>query len=246
MTAAASDVRQRLIVALDLADPARAKTLATLLASEVGMFKVGKQLFTSAGPDMVRTIHDLGGEVFLDLKYHDISNTVAAAAVEATRLGVKLFNVHASGGPEMMRQTAAAVEDVCAKEGLRRPSVLGVTVLTSLDDSDLDALGIGGGVAAQVVRLARMTQEAGLAGVVCSAQEVTDIRRACGDSFMLVTPGIRPAGQQAGDQKRVMTPGDAVRAGIDYIVVGRPITGADNPVEAARSVVAEMAEAVLS
>ena len=240
MMAAASSVKQRLIVALDLADPARARTLATLLAPEVGMLKVGKQLFVNAGPDIVRMIHDLGGEVFLDLKFHDIPNTVAAATVEATRLGVKLFNVHASGGPEMMRQTAAAVEDVCAEEGLRRPSVLGVTVLTSLDDSDLDALGIGGGVAAQVVRLARMTQEAGLAGVVCSAQEVTEIRAACGDSFMLVTPGIRPAGQQAGDQKRVMTPGDAVAAGIDYIVVGRPITGADDPVEAARSVVAEM------
>ena len=246
MTAPASEVRQRLIVALDLDNPEKARTLAALLAPEVGMLKVGKQLFTRAGPDMVRTIHDLGCEVFLDLKFHDISNTVAAAAVEATRLGVKLFNVHASGGPKMMRQTAAAVEDVCARESLRRPSVLGVTVLTSLDDADLDALGIAGGVAAHVVRLARVTQEAGLAGVVCSAQEVLDIRRICGDSFMLVTPGIRPAGRQAGDQKRVMTPSDAVAAGIDYIVVGRPITGADDPVEAARSVVAEMAGAVLS
>ncbi len=246
MTAAASSVKQRLIVALDLADPARARTLATVLAPEVGMLKVGKQLFTSAGPDIVRTIHDLGGEVFLDLKFHDIPNTVAAAGVEAARLGVKLFNIHASGGGDMMRQTAAAVEEVCEKEGLRRPSVLGVTVLTSLDDSDLEAQGIQGGVRAQVLRLAGMAQEAGLAGVVCSAQEATDIRRACGGSFMLVTPGIRPAGQQTGDQKRVMTPGDAVRAGIDYIVVGRPITGADDPVEAARSVVAEMAEAVLS
>ena len=237
---AASGMRQRLIVALDLADPAGARTLATLLAPEVGMFKVGKQLFVNAGPDIVRMIHHLGGEVFLDLKFHDISNTVAAAAVEATRLGVKLFNVHASGGPEMMRQTAAAVEEVCGKEGLRRPSVLGVTVLTSLDGADLEALGIPGGVPAQVVRLAGMAQEAGLAGVVCSAQEVPEIRRVCGDSFMLVTPGIRPAGQQAGDQKRVMTPGDAVRAGIDFIVVGRPIVGADDPVAAARSVVAEM------
>ena len=238
-----TSIKQRLIVALDLADPAKARTLATLLAPEVGMFKVGKQLFVNAGPDIVRTIHDLGGEVFLDLKFHDIPNTVAAAAVEAARLGVKLFNVHVSGGPEMMRQTAAAVEEVCENDCLRRPSVLGVTVLTSLDDSDLEALGIQGGVPAHVVRLARMAQEAGLAGVVCSAQEVPEIRSACGDSFMLVTPGIRPAGQQAGDQKRVMTPGDAVRAGIDYIVVGRPITGADDPVEAARAVVAEMSAA---
>ncbi len=240
MTAAAA-IRQRLIVALDLADPARARTLATLLAPEVGMFKVGKQLFVNAGPDVVRMIHDLGGEVFLDLKFHDIPDTVAAAAVEVTRLGVRLFNVHASGGLEMMRQTAAAVEEVCGKEDLRRPSVLGVTVLTSLDGADLEALGIPGGVPAQVARLAETAQEAGLAGVVCSAREVPDVRRACGESFMLVTPGIRPAGQQAGDQKRVMTPGDAVRAGIDFIVVGRPITRADDPVAAARSVVADMA-----
>ena len=178
MTAAeASAIKQRLIVALDLADPAKASTLATLLAPEVGMFKVGKQLFVNAGPNIVRTIHDLGGEVFLDLKFHDIPNTVAAAAVEAARLGVKLFNVHVSGGPEMMRQTAAAVEEVCEKESLRRPSVLGVTVLTSLDGSDLEALGIQGPVPAHVVRLARMAQEAGLAGVVCSAQEVPEIRR---------------------------------------------------------------------
>ncbi len=243
MTAGGAGVKERLIVALDLADAGKARSLATLLAPEVGMFKVGKQLYVSAGPDIVQMIHDLGGEVFLDLKFHDISNTVAAAAVEAARLGVRLFNVHASGGREMMRQTAAAVERVCGEEGLRRPSVLGVTVLTSLDDSDLDALGIQGGVRAQVLRLAGMVREAGLAGVVCSAQEAADIRRACGDGFLLVTPGIRPAGEQAGDQKRVMTPGDAVRAGIDYIVVGRPITGADDPVDAARTVVAEMAEA---
>ena len=241
----ATDIKQRLIVALDLADPAKARTLATLLAPEVGMFKVGKQLFVNAGPNIVRTIHDLGGEVFLDLKFHDIPNTAAAAAVEATRLGVRLFNLHISGGREMMRQTAAAVEEVCGKEGLRRPAVLGVTVLTSLDGSDLEALGIQGGVPAQVVWLAGMAREAGLAGVVCSAREVPEIRRACGDSFMLVTPGIRPAGQQAGDQKRVMTPGDAVRAGIDFIVVGRPITAADDPVAAARSVVAEMAGGLL-
>ena len=241
MTDAENTARQRLIVALDLADAGRAEALATGLAPEVGMFKVGKQLFVNAGPDVVRMIHGLGGEVFLDLKFHDIPNTVAAAAVEAARLGVKLFNVHASGGREMMRQTAAAVAETCEKEGLRRPSVLGVTVLTSLDGVDLEAQGIRGDVAGQVVRLAGMTREAGLAGVVCSAREVADIRRACGESFLLVTPGIRPAGSQAGDQKRVMTPGDAVRAGIDYIVVGRPITGADDPVEAARSVVAEMA-----
>jgi len=143
----------------------------------------------------------------------------------------------------MMRQTAAAVEEVCGKEGLQHPSVLGVTVLTSLDGPDLETQGIAGGVTAQVVRLAQMAQGADLAGVVCSAREVSGIRRACGGSFMLVTPGIRPIGQETGDQKRVMTPGDAVRAGIDYIVVGRPITGADDPVQAACLVVREMTEA---
>ena len=240
---AASSMKQRLIVALDLADLERAKDLAAVLAPEVGLFKVGKQLFVKAGPDVVRMIHDLGGEVFLDLKFHDIPNTVAAAAVEAARLGVRLFNVHASGGREMMLETAKAVDEVAEKEGLRRPAVLGVTVLTSLDQADMEALGIRGGVAAQVTRLADMTREAGLAGVVCSAREAPDIRRRCGADFMLVTPGIRPAGQQTGDQKRVLTPGEAVLAGIDYIVVGRPITGADDPVGAARSVVAEMTAA---
>ena len=240
---AASSMKQRLIVALDLADLERAKELAAVLAPEVGLFKVGKQLFVNAGPDVVRTIHDLGGEVFLDLKFHDIPNTVAAAAVEAARLGVRLFNVHASGGREMMLETAKAVDEVAEKEGPRRPAVLGVTVLTSLDQADMETLGIRGGVAVQVVRLADMTREAGLAGVVCSAQEAPDIRRRCGADFMLVTPGIRPAGQQTGDQKRVLTPGEAVLAGIDYIVVGRPITGADDPVGAARSVVAEMTAA---
>lgn len=243
MTAPETGTKERLIVALDLSDSARAKALVASLVPEVGMFKVGKQLFVNSGPEIVRMIHDLGGEVFLDLKFHDIPHTVAAAAVEATRLGVKMFNVHISGGHEMMRQTAAAVEEVCGKEGLQHPSVLGVTVLTSLDGPDLETQGIAGGVTAQVVRLAQMAQGADLAGVVCSAREVSDIRRACGGSFTLVTPGIRPIGQETGDQKRIMTPGDAVRAGIDYIVVGRPITGADDPVQAASLVVREMNEA---
>lgn len=243
MTPPETGIKQRLIVALDLADSGEAKALVAALAPEVGMFKVGKQLFVNSGPQIVRMIHDLGGEIFLDLKFHDIPHTVAAAAVEATRLGVKMFNVHISGGYEMMRQTVAAVEEVCGKEGLQHPSVLGVTVLTSLDGRDLETQGIAGGVTAQVVRLAQMAQEAGLAGVVCSAREVSDIRRACGGAFMLVTPGIRPIGQETGDQKRIMTPGDAVRAGIDYIVVGRPITGADDPVHAACLVVREMTEA---
>lgn len=236
-------MKDRLIVALDVPDPVRAEQLVKLLAHEVGLFKVGKQLFVHSGPAIVRTIQESGGEVFLDLKFHDIPNTVAAAAVEATRLGVRMFNLHASGGFAMMRATASEVERVCREESLRPPWVLAVTVLTSLDQHDLDALGIRHSVEDQVIRLAGMAQQAGLAGVVCSAREAAQIRRHCAPPFMIVTPGIRPADQNARDQKRVTTPGAAVRAGIDFIVVGRPITEAPDPVAAARAIVAEMTAA---
>lgn len=236
-------MKERLIVALDLPDPARAEKLVKLLASEVGLFKVGKQLFVNSGPTTVRMIQDVGGEVFLDLKFHDIPNTVAAASVEATRLGVRMFNLHASGGSTMMHTTAAAVNRVCEEESLRQPWILAVTVLTSLDQQDLETLGVQQSLEQQVTRLACLAQDAGMSGVVCSAHEVPRIRAACGAPFMVVTPGIRPLDQGSGDQKRVMTPGDAVRAGIDYIVVGRPITESSDPVAAARAIVAEMAAA---
>ena len=233
-------MRERLIVALDLDDLELATELVRSLAQQVGMFKIGKQLFTHAGPQAVRLIQDLGGEIFLDLKFHDIPNTVAKAAIEATRLGVKMFNVHASGSLEMMRLTVKEVERVSRQQKLRRPIMLGVTVLTSLGQEDLQRLGVEHKIADQVVRLALLTKEAGMDGVVASPHEVADIRQACGQRFVIVTPGIRPADSQRNDQQRVMTPADAVRAGVDYIVVGRPILEAQNPIMAARGIVAEM------
>jgi len=237
-------MRERLIVALDLDDLEAATELVRSLAREVGMFKIGKQLFTHAGPQAVRLIQSLGGEIFLDLKFHDIPNTVAKAAIEATRLGVKMFNVHASGSLEMMRLTVKEVERVSRQQKLRRPIMLGVTVLTSLGQEDLQRLGVEHKIADQVVRLALLTKEAGMDGVVASPHEVADIRQACGQRFVIVTPGIRPADSHRNDHQRVMTPADAVRAGVDYIVVGRPILEAKNPIMAAREIVAEMHEGV--
>jgi orotidine-5'-phosphate decarboxylase len=233
-------MHERLIVALDVDNLEQAKELVRLLAREVGMFKIGKQLFTHAGPQAVRLIQDLGGEIFLDLKFHDIPNTVAKAAIEATRLGVKMFNVHASGSLDMMRTTVKEVERVCRQTKLRRPIMLAVTVLTSLDQDDLQRVGVEHKVADQVVRLALLTKEAGMDGVVASPHEVADIREACGRRFVIVTPGIRPAETEINDQQRVMTPYQAIRAGVDYIVVGRPILEAKDPVQAARAIVLDM------
>ena len=233
-------MRERLIVALDVDTLDQAQGLVCQLAGEVGMFKIGKQLFTHAGPQAVRLIQELGGQIFLDLMFHDIPNTVAKAAVEATRLGVKMFNVHASGSLDMMRATVKEVRRVCRQEKRRRPIMLAVTVLTSLNQDDLQRVGVERKVADQVVRLALLTKEAGMDGVVASPHEVADIRDACGRRFVIVTPGIRPAAASHNDQQRIMTPADAVRAGVDYIVVGRPIVEAKDPVAAARSIVAEM------
>ena len=233
-------MRERLIVALDIGDLVEVKELIKLLAPEVGMFKVGKQLFTHAGPQAVRLIQDLGGEIFLDLKFHDIPNTVAKAAVEATRLGVKMFNVHASGSLEMMRATVKEVRRACHQQNLRKPIMLAVTVLTSLNQDDLRRLGVDGQMADQVVRLALLTKEAGMDGVVASPHEVADIRSACGRRFVIVTPGIRPRDSKRNDQQRVMTPAEAIQASVDYIVVGRPILEAKDPVAAARAIIAEM------
>jgi len=236
-------MRERVIVALDVDNLDKVKECVGLLAQEVGMFKIGKQLFTHAGPQAVKLVHDLGGEIFLDLKFHDIPNTVAKAAVEATRMGVKMFNVHASGSLEMMVTTVKEVSRVCRQEKRRRPIMLAVTVLTSLNQDDLKRVGVDGRVEAQVVRLALLTKEAGMDGVVASPQEVADIRAACGRRFIIVTPGIRPADAARDDQRRVMTPGDAVRAGVDYIVVGRPILEAKDPLAATRAIIGEMERA---
>jgi orotidine-5'-phosphate decarboxylase len=231
-----------LILALDLDNLERVKKLVRLLSGEIGMFKVGKQLFLHAGPVVVKLIQEMGGEVFLDLKFHDIPTTVAKAAIEATRLGVKMLNVHASGSLEMMSRTVKEVNRVCRQEKLRRPTMLAVTVLTSLDKSDLSKVGVGGEVVDQVVRLALLSRKAGIDGVVASPHEVAQIRAACGRRFIIVSPGIRPRGKAKDDQSRVMTPGEAIRVGADYIVVGRPIVEAKDPLRGAREIISELEE----
>jgi orotidine-5'-phosphate decarboxylase len=233
-------MRERLILALDVEELDQVRATVKLLAREVGMFKIGKQLFTHAGPQAVKLIHEMGGEVFLDLKFHDIPTTVAKAAVAATRLGVKMFNVHASGSLAMMRLTVREVNRVCRQESHRKPIMLAVTVLTSLNRSDLKKVGIGGDVADQVVRLALLSHRAGMNGVVAAPNEIGEIRAACGRRFVIVTPGIRLQKARRDDQKRVMTPADAVRAGVDYIVVGRPIMEAADPASVAREIIADM------
>lgn len=236
--------RKRLIFALDVDSCDVAEGWAEQLHDKVGMFKIGKQLFTRCGPDIVRRIQERGGEVFLDLKYHDIPNTVARATVEACRLGVKMVNVHALGGPTMMRETVAAVEACCAAENLERPILLAVTILTSSDQETLRAVGIERSVEEMVPRLALLAQQSGFDGVVASPREVPLIRRACGKDFVIVTPGVRPAFASVDDQKRITTPADAIAAGTDYLVVGRPIAKADDSREAATMILEEMAQAL--
>jgi orotidine-5'-phosphate decarboxylase len=235
------DPKQKLIVALDVYESDRALELCEQLRETVGMFKIGMQLFTAAGPDLVRKIVAGKGRVFLDLKYHDIPNTVAMAAIEATRLGVSMFNIHTSGGQEMMTRTAAAVAELAARENLPAPTILGVTLLTSIGEETLEQIGIGGRPAEVVRRLAALAKSAGLNGVVASAHEVGVIRSQVPDPrFVIVCPGTRSAQDAAHDQRRFMSAGDAIRAGADYVVVGRPILNAPDPVKAASTIVAEI------
>lgn len=234
--------QNKLIVALDVETAAEALRLVSILRGSVGMFKVGMQLFTAAGPDLVRAIVRSGERVFLDLKYHDIPNTVAAAAVEATRLGVSMFNVHATGGAEMMRSTADAVLKTVDSEGLAQPLMLGVTILTSANAFTLKDVGFRAEPAELVPRLAELSDLSGMDGVVASAREVGIVRTAVTRAdFVVVTPGIRPAGSDPFDQKRVTSPRKALAAGADYIVVGRPILDAADPAQAAQEILAEMA-----
>ncbi|EAT14848.1 orotidine-5'-phosphate decarboxylase [Desulfuromonas acetoxidans] len=236
-------MKDRLIFALDVDSYDEARQWVRILADEVGMFKVGKQLFTRCGPQIVDMIRQAGGGVFLDLKYHDIPNTVAKAGIEAARMGVQMFNVHALGGGKMMRTMVDEVREAAVKEGFPVPITLAVTILTSSSEEDLRQVGIDLPVTQMVPRLATLARESGLHGVVASAQELPLIRQACGGDFVVVTPGVRPATAARDDQQRVMTPGEAIAAGSDYLVVGRPISKADDPVLAARSIVAEMTEA---
>jgi orotidine-5'-phosphate decarboxylase len=238
-----SSPRDRLIFALDIGgDPDEALSWVRRLKDHVGLFKVGKEAFTHFGPDLVRDIQKNGGRVFLDLKFHDIPNTVARAAEAAVKLGVAMFNVHAMGGMAMLKETAASVHALSAKNGQPPPLILAVTVLTSLNNKDLESLGFQETTDQLVVRLARMAQASGIPGVVASAQDVAAIRRACGRDFIIVTPGIRGTRSVAGDdQKRTLSPAEAIKEGADYIVVGRPIRTAENPEDEARQIVREIA-----
>lgn len=223
--------QHKIIVALDFPDAASALALVDRLDPALCRLKVGKELFTVAGPDLVRALVARGYEVFLDLKFHDIPNTVAAACRAAAGLGVWMMNVHASGGRRMMQAAREALAELP-----QRPLLIGVTVLTSMSTEDLAETGIAGEPADQVMRLASLTQACGLDGVVCSAQEAALLRQRLGEGFRLVTPGIRPAGSEAGDQRRVMTPMQAIAAGATDLVIGRPITAAADPVKVLQSI----------
>lgn len=225
----------KIIVALDYADAASALALVERLDPALCRLKVGKELFTVAGPDLVRALVARGFEVFLDLKFHDIPNTVAAACRASASLGVWMLNVHASGGRRMMTAAQEALAGLS-----QRPLLIAVTVLTSMSAEDLGEVGVTDAPADQVLRLARLTQQCGLDGVVCSAQEAAMLRADLGADFRLVTPGIRPAGAETGDQRRVMTPSEAIRAGASDLVIGRPITAASDPLAALKNIQTEL------
>ena len=226
----------KIIVALDYDQQAKALALADQLDPKQCRLKIGKEMFTKFGPDLVRAIQERGFQVFLDLKFHDIPNTVAGAVKSAADLGVWMVNVHASGGPKMMM----AARDALQAYGAQRPLLIAVTVLTSFDAEQLAAIGITRSIDEQVLALAKLTEQSGLDGVVCSAREASALRAQAGAGFCLVTPGIRPAGSDAGDQVRTLTPKEALQAGSSYLVIGRPITGAADP----RKALCEIAESL--
>ncbi|MCE5264683.1 MAG: orotidine-5'-phosphate decarboxylase [Deltaproteobacteria bacterium] len=242
MNTSISSPRDRLIFALDVGgELAEALIWVDRLWDHVGLFKVGKESFVRYGTDIVRQIQARGGKVFLDLKFHDIPNTVARAAEAACELGVAMFNLHALGGRKMMAETADAVRKYAERSGNRPPVLLAVTVLTSLNDGDLELLGFSRGTRETALHLARLAQDAGASGVVASAEDAAAIRKACGGDFLIVTPGIRAAVEVAGDdQKRIVTPAVAISAGADYLVVGRPISRAADPAAAADRMVEEI------
>ncbi|MGK7344516.1 MAG: orotidine-5'-phosphate decarboxylase [Candidatus Nitrospinota bacterium M3_3B_026] len=240
MSDKAEAAKDRLIAALDVATPDEARSAAEKLSGTVGWFKVGSELFTAAGPGVVEELKSAGAKVFLDLKFHDIPNTAAAAARAAAALGVDMLNVHAMGGLEMMRRTVESVAGHCEREGLKKPLVVAVTVLTSMGREDLRGLGIDRAPGEVVLELAALAKRAGLDGVVASAREVKAVKERLGPDFLTVTPGVRPEWAAAGDQKRIATPAGAVRDGADFLVVGRPILEAADQAAAARKILEEM------
>lgn len=234
--------KEKIILPLDVDSIGKAVELASLLKDDVGAFKVGLELINSAGFGVFDAIREAGAaRIFYDCKFHDIPNTVAGASRAAAKLGVWMFNVHCAGGFAMMKAAKEAAVETAGKLGLDQPLVIGVTVLTSIDQATLnDDIRVPGTVADQVVHLARLAREAALDGVVASPHEIELIRAACGPDFVIVTPGVRPAGADIGDQKRVMTPSEAIAKGSDYLVIGRPITAAADPKAAAQAVANEM------
>ena len=234
--------KNKICLALDVDDAQRAVNLAKLLKKHVGLFKIGSELYTTVGPDIVETLVGLGTPVFLDLKFHDIPNTVNRVVRVVTRLGVSMFNVHAAGGAEMIRAAVDAAQDEAAIQGVRPPLVLAVTVLTSIDKKILQKeLLIDKSIESFVRHLATMAKKHGADGVVASPKEVRIIRETCGEKFRIVTPGVRPQGSFVGDQKRIATPSDAIKQGSNYVVIGRPILTADDPVDAAQKIAKEIA-----
>jgi orotidine-5'-phosphate decarboxylase len=241
--------RERLIVALDVSSSTEALEIVSSLAGSVQTYKVGMQLYTAEGPQIVRELVAAGKRVFLDLKYHDIPNTVAAAVHEAAQLGVSMLTVHASGGKKMLQAAAEAALSSAGQVGAdapARPQILAVTILTSMDNDDLNETGVPGPLTDQVLHLASMALHAGCDGVVCSAHEVRNLRAKLGSDFLAVTPGVRPAGAAHGDQARVVTPAEAIAAGATHLVVGRPITAAADPTAAVQSVLQDMEKADLA
>jgi len=229
------DARDRLIVALDVSSSAAARQIVTAVGDSAHIYKVGKQLFTAEGPSVVRDLIATGHKVFLDLKFHDIPNTVSSAVAEAAKLGVTMLTVHGSGGGKMLR---AAVEAASGAD--IPPMILAVTVLTSMHDSDLPGIGVRGTVVDQTLRLATLAITDGCDGIIASAHEIRAIRSELGNDFAIVTPGVRPPGSARGDQARVVTPAEAIAAGATYIVVGRPITAAPDPASAARDILEQI------
>lgn len=230
----------RIFVALDLTDETEARNLARRLSGRVGGFKLGLEYFAANGPAGVRAIVDMGVDVFLDLKFHDIPNTVAGAVRAATATGASILNVHASGGLAMMRAAAEAAAEGASLHSTPKPIVAAVTVLTSMDESDLKAVGQQTPTPDQVMRLAALTKESGLDGVVCSPEESARVRDTCGEDFVRIVPGIRPAWSATNDQKRFTTPKQALADGATYLVIGRPITQAEDPVESVFRIVGEL------